>query len=70
MVTRLYRGGASRYLVTRADDGVGLDELFEVFSCVAVARGELGKAAGDRVGEFLEPVMWSESWFQVGGHTV
>ena len=70
VVPGLERRGTSRDFVAGADGGVGLDKLFEVFTCVAVSGGELGKSAGDRSGELLEPVMGSESWFQVGGHAV
>ena len=70
VVPCLDRGWASRDFVARTNGWVRLDEAFVVFSSVAVSCSELGEAAGDGMGELLEPVMWSESWFQVGGHMV
>ena len=70
VVPGLERRRASRNFMTGADGGVGLDKSFEVFSRVAVSGGELGKSTSDRAGEFLEPVMWLESWLQVRGNAV
>ena len=70
VISRLDCGRASRDFVTRADGGIRLDEVVEVFSGVAVSGGELGEVAGHGVGEFFEPIVWTELWFQVGGHAV
>ena len=66
VVPGLECGRASGDFVAGADGGVGLDKPFEVFPGVAVSGSKLGEVAGDRVGKFLEPVMWLKLWFQVG----